>query len=188
RRAVADYTGNARLWQDANIVEAPSIRFDRDQRSVIAQASASQMVSTVLVQADKSGKVTPVTITSSRLTYADNERKAHFDGAVQAKGGDATITSNQMDVYLKSRGQSAATQALAATGRVDHIVATGRVLISQPGRHATGNQLVYTSDADKFVLRGGPPSISGAEHGKTTGVSVTLFTRDDRVLADGNDT
>src|SRR5206468_12125984 len=31
--AVADYTGNARLWQDANIVEAPSIRFDRDQRS-----------------------------------------------------------------------------------------------------------------------------------------------------------
>ena len=186
--AVADYTGNARLWQDANIVEAPSIRFDRDQRSVIAQASASQMVSTVLVQADKSGKVTPVTITSSRLTYADNERKAHFDGAVQAKGADVTINANQMDVYLQRRGQSAATQALAATGRVDHIVATGRVLISQPGRHATGNQLVYTSAEDKFVLTGGPPSIFDAEHGKITGVSLTFFRHDDRVLVEGNDT
>jgi len=186
--AVADYTGNARLWQDANIVEAPSIRFDRDQRSVIAQASASQMVSTVLVQADKSGKVTPVTITSSRLTYADNERKAHFDGAVQAKGADVTTNANQMDVYLQRRGQSAATQALAATGRVDHIVATGRVLISQPGRHATGNQLVYTSAEDKFVLTGGPPSIFDAEHGKITGVSLTFFRHDDRVLVEGNDT
>src|SRR6266700_1865743 len=186
--AVADYTGNARLWQDANIVAAPSIRFDRDQRSVIAQASASQMVSTVLVQADKSGKVTPVTITSSRLTYADNERKAHFDGAVQAKGADVTINANQMDVYLQRRGQSAATQALAATGRVDHIVATGRVLISQPGRHATGNQLVYTSAEDKFVLTGGPPGIFDAEHGKITGVSLTFFRHDDRVLVEGNDT
>ena len=185
--AVADYTGNARLWQDANIVEAPTIRFDRDQRSVIAQGSVSQMVSTVLVQTDKSGKVTPITITSSRLTYTDNERKAHFDGAVQAKGADATIDANQMDVYLQSRGESVASQALAATGRVDHIVATGRVLISQPGRHATGNQLIYTSVEDKFVLTGGPPSIFDAEHGKITGVSLTFFRHDDRVLVEGND-
>jgi lipopolysaccharide export system protein LptA len=185
--AIADYTGNARLWQDANIVEAPLIRFNRDQRSVIAQASPSQMVSTVLVQADKSGKVTPVTITSSRLTYTDNERKAHFDGAVQAKGADATITSDQMDVYLKSRGQSAATQAMAATGRVDHIVALGRVLVSQPGRTARGDQLVYTAAEDKFVLTGGPPSIFDAERGKITGVSLTFFRHDDRVLVEGND-
>src|SRR5947208_2258027 len=156
-----------------------------DQVLVLA---GSQMVSTVLVQADKSGKVTPVTITSSRLTYADNERKAHFDGAVQAKGGDATITSNQMDVYLKSRGQSAATQAIAATGRVDHIVALGRVLVSQPGRTARGDQLVYTAAEDKFVLTGGPPSIFDAEHGKITGVSLTFFRHDDRVLVEGNDT
>ncbi|HEV2730790.1 MAG TPA: LPS export ABC transporter periplasmic protein LptC [Terriglobales bacterium] len=185
--AVADYTGNARLWQDANIVEAPSIKFDRDQRSVVAQASASQMVSTVLMQADKSGKVTPVTITSTRLSYTDNERKAHFDGAVQAKGADVTITANQMDVYLQSRGQAAATQATAAASRVDHIVASGRVLVSQPGRSARGNQLVYTADEDKFVLTGGPPSIFDAEHGKITGVSLTFFRHDDRVLVEGSD-
>jgi len=186
--AIADYIGYAHLWQDANIVEAPSIKFDRDQRSVIAQASASQMVSTVLVQADKNGKVTPVTITSLRLSYTDSDRKAHFEGSVQAKGADLTVASNQMDVYLKSRGPSASTPATAAAGRVDHIVASGRVLISQPGRTARGNQLVYTANDDKFVLVGGPPSIFDAEHGQITGVSLTFFRHDDRVLVEGNDT
>src|SRR2546428_10214430 len=136
--AVADYTGNARLWQDANIVEAPSIRFDRDQRSVIAQALASQMVSTVLVQADKSGKVTPVTITSSRLSYTDNERKAHFDGAVQAKGADVTINANQMDVYLQRRGANSAAQAPSANRRGGYIAATGPGLVFQTRVAANG--------------------------------------------------
>ena len=36
---VALYSGKARLWQDANVIEAPSIQFDRDQRSVTAQGS-----------------------------------------------------------------------------------------------------------------------------------------------------
>ncbi len=48
--AIALYEGNARLWQDANIIEAPSIEFDRDHRSLIASGSAVKPVSTVLVQ------------------------------------------------------------------------------------------------------------------------------------------
>ncbi len=85
--AVAVYTGNARLWQNSNVVEAPTIEFDRDRRSLTAQASTNQLVKTVLVQVDStSGKATPVTITATHLTYADNERKAFFEGGVTAKG------------------------------------------------------------------------------------------------------
>ena len=84
--AVALYTGDARLWQNANVIQAPSIQFDRNHRSVVAQGTPAQPVSTVLVQTEKSGKVTPVKITSARLTYTDSERKAHFEEAVQAKG------------------------------------------------------------------------------------------------------
>jgi hypothetical protein len=36
------------------------------------------------------------------------------------------------------------------------------------------------------VLTGGPPSIFDAEHGKITGVSLTLYRTDDRVVVDGN--
>jgi lipopolysaccharide export system protein LptA len=186
--AVALYTGDARLWQNANVIEAPSIEFDRNHRSVVARGTPAHAVSTVLVQTEKSGKVTPVKITSTRFTYNDEERKAHFEGAVQAKGPDLTIAANAMDVFLHSRDQATPNQALAGTGKIDRIIANDHVVITQPNRTATGDQLVYTSSDDKFVLSGGPPSIFDAEQGKITGVSLTLFRHDGRVLVEGNST
>jgi lipopolysaccharide export system protein LptA len=238
--AVALYQGNARLWQDANVVEAPSIQFDREHRFLTAQGTAAQPVSTVLVQAklgqggkDQSGKdqhgkeqpgnaesgkvqpgniqpsttqgksraggesqakkkseekpaeTSPVVITSARLTYADIERKAHYEGGVVAKGTGFTATSSTMDAYLVARSQTLSSQSLAGTGQLDHIVAKGNVVVQQPSRRAEGQTLVYTASDDKFVLTGGPPSIFDAERGKVTGVSLTFFRGDDRVLVDG---
>jgi len=182
--AVALYTGHVRLWQDANIVEAPSIEFDRERRSMIARGTTDQPVSTVLVQTDASGNVTPVAITSSRLSYTDNQRQAHFDGEVTGKGADVTLTAKQMDAFLQPRGES--TNQASSAGRIEKIVAKGQVVVTQPDRRATGDQLVYTAADDKFILTGGPPSIFDAEHGKITGVSLTFFRRDDRVLVEGN--
>ncbi len=186
--AVALYTGDARLWQNANVIQAPSIEFDRNHRSVLAQGSPAQPVSTVLVQTEKSGKVTPVKITSARLSYADAERKAHFEGGVQAQGAELTITARRMDVFLQPRDQATTNQSLTGTGKIDHIIADEHVVITQPGRRALGDRLVYTTSDDKFVLTGGSPSIFDAEHGKITGVSLTLFRHDGRVLVEGNNT
>jgi len=184
--AGALYTGDARLWQDDNLVEAPSIEFDRDRRYVTAHSSATQKVSTVLVQTEKSGKTTPVLVTSDDLNYADNDRKAHFEGNVVAQGADATITAARMDVFLEARGQTVGNQSLASPAKIERIVAQENVVITQPDRRGTGNQLVYTAADDKFVLTGGPPCIFDAEHGKITGVSLTLFRHDDRVLVEGS--
>ena len=188
--AIALYTGDARLWQDANVVEAQSIEFNRDRRSMIALGStASQTVSTVLVQAERSGgnefgKSTPVAITSARLSYVDDDRRAHFEGDVVAKGAEVTITAKTMDAFLQARGT--ASHPSSETGKLDKIVAQEQVVITQPNRHASGDVLTYTAADDKFVLTGGPPSIFDAEHGKITGVSLTFFRRDDRVLVEGN--
>jgi lipopolysaccharide export system protein LptA len=208
--AIALYAGDARLWQDANVVEAQSIEFDRDHRSMVAGgtstigSAASQTVSTVLVQADnvqvdnvqadkadadgsqpeKSQKPTLIAITSSRLAYADNERKAHFEGDVVAKEADVTITAKKMDAFLQARGTG--DRSLTAAGKLDKIVAQEQVVVTQPDRRATGDLLIYTATDDKFVLTGGPPSIFDAEHGKITGVSLTFFRHDDRVLVEGN--
>ena len=65
------------------------------------------------------------------------------------------------------------------------MLAEGNVVIRQPNRRAEGQYLLYTSSDDKFVLTGGPPSIFDAEHGKITGVSLTFFRADDRVLVEG---
>jgi len=189
--AVAVYTGDARLWQNANVVEAPTLQFDRDNRSLVAQGVApgtlAQPVSSVLVQVDKSGKVTPVRITSARLNYADAERRIFLDGGVTAKGSDATLTGQQMTVFLLPRSQSQRGAGLGMPGQVERIVAQDKVVITQPTRHATGDHLVYTAADDKFVLTGGTPSIFDAERGKITGDSLTFYRHDDRVLVEGKE-
>src|ERR1700687_5590175 len=189
--AVAVYTGDARLWQNANVVEAPALQFDRDHRSLVAQAGtqgSTQPVSTVLVQVDKSGKATPVHITSAHLNYADAERKILLDGGGTATGPDTTLTAQQMTVLLRSRSESQASVGPATPGQVDRIVAEGKVMVAQPTRRATGERLVYTAAEDSFVLTGGPPSIFDAERGKITGDSLTFYRHDDRVLVEGRDT
>jgi lipopolysaccharide export system protein LptA len=227
--SIALYRGNARLWQDANIVEAPSIQFDRDRRFLVAQGTATQPVSTVLVQAklgqsgnpqpnnSQPGKVqpnttlpgkpqvggegkakkkpeekpgdAPIAITSARLTYADADRLAHYEGGVVAKGSNFTASSSTMDAYLVPRNQTSSSQSLtgpiSGPGQLDHLVAKGNVVVQQPTRRAEGKTLVYTASDDKFVLTGGPPSIFDAERGKVTGVSLTFFRGDDRVLVEG---
>ena len=200
----ATYTGGARLWQNANIVEAPSIQFQKNERALVADSTASQKVSTILVGSDKSGKPTVVSVTANHLTYRDSERKAHFEGAVMASSSDLTIASNQMDVFLSPEGMErrasspvpsrrtgetpvAAAQPLSAgPASLEKIIASGTVVITEPNRRGTGETLIYTAADDKFVLTGGTPSIFDAEHGKITGVSLTLYRRDDRVVVEGD--
>src|SRR5579864_767897 len=200
------YSGNARLWQDANIIEAPTIEFDRDRRFVTAQGTPSHPVQTILVQGEKvstqttpkeknEGKTTstsasrmetsPISITALNLTYSDSERRVHYEGGVVAKGADFGASAKTVDVYLQARSQTSNAQSPAGPGQVDHMVAQDKVVIQQPKRRAEGQKLVYTASDDKFVLTGGPPSIFDAEQGKITGVSLTFFRRDDRVLVEG---
>jgi lipopolysaccharide export system protein LptA len=206
------YSGNARLWQDANIIEAPTIQFDRERRFVTAQGTSVQPVQTILVQteriqADKSksgdslqtekiegkqpGKTasragsSSISITAAKLTYADSERRVHYVGGVVAKGADFTASAKTADAYLLPRSQTSSHQAFAGPGQLDRMVAQDDVVVHQPRRRAEGQNLVYTSADDKFVLTGGPPSIFDAEQGKITGVSLTFFRRDDRVLVEG---
>jgi lipopolysaccharide export system protein LptA len=208
---LALYSGKARLWQDANVIEAPSIQFDRDRRFVIAMGTPAQLGQTVLVQMEKSqggdkeegdkeakkslalSRSSPISITAMKLTYADSERKIHYEGGVMAKGADFSASSKTMDAYLLPRSQTSSqaqnhqslTGPFSGPGQLDHMVAQGDVVIQQPKRRAEGQKLVYTAAEDKFVLTGGPPSIFDAERGKITGVSLTFYRHDDRVLVEG---
>jgi lipopolysaccharide export system protein LptA len=202
---VARYDGKARLWQDANVISAPSIEFDKNRRSLVAQGTAAQSVSTVLVPgsggtgprrpgssgediANKHSKETAgsvMTITSARLTYADVDRRAHYEGGVVAKSAAFLATAHTADAYLQPHSQTINNKELEGPGRLDHMVAEGNVKIQQPARQAEGEKLVYTAAESKFVLTGGPPSIFDAERGKITGVSLTFFQADDRVLVEG---
>jgi len=197
--SVATYAGNARLWQDANVIEAPTIVFDRDHRSVAAQGSVANPVRTILAQiakgpaSDPAAKASesfavgssPISITANRISYVDVERRVHYEGGVQAKGADFSASSKSADAYLVPRSQAVDAQTATGPGQLERMVAQGDVLIQQPKREAHGQTLAYTTIDDKFVLTGGPPSIFDAEQGKITGVSLTFYRHDDRVLVEG---
>jgi lipopolysaccharide export system protein LptA len=184
--AIATYSGDARIWQDANVVEAPSIQFDRDHRSVVAEGDGKP-VSTALVQMNRDGSATPVAITSKRLTYTDDQHRVHFESGVVVRGSDVTITSDHVDAYMVPRSQATGARSVKGQGQLDHIIAEGDVVVEQLARRAEGDKLVYTASDDEFVLTGKSPSIFDAEHGKITANSLTFYKRDDRVLVEGRD-
>ncbi len=183
---IALYTGGSRLWQGANIVQAPTIEFNRDNRSLVAQGSpqAASPVSSVFVQKDKDGKVTPVNVHARKLTYVDAERRARYEGGVTARTADGVLTADHLDIYLKQSGTATAPQPTPS--QLDRIIAQGNVVITQPGRRGSGDQLIYYQDDGRFVLSGGAPLISDAEHGTVRGTTLTFFSKDDRVLVEGS--
>ncbi|MDT8068885.1 MAG: LPS export ABC transporter periplasmic protein LptC [Terriglobia bacterium] len=177
---IARYTGGARLWQGANIVEAPAIEFDRQRRSIVAQGNNTKPVQSVFVQTDKTGKTTPVLITAKKLTYVDADRRARFSGGVIARGADLTVTADAVDVILNPAGQGS--RAASSPSQLNRIVAQNHVVIQQPGRHATGEKLVYTAASGEFILTGGPPVVADAEHGTIQGDSLTFYSHEDKIV------
>lgn len=188
---ISRYTGDSRLWQGANIIQAPVLLFDRNQRSLVATAPASlpRQVSCIFVQTDKTGKQSPIDVTSNKLTYTDSDRKARFDGRVLAKSQDGTVKADRIDVFLRPAGSPAAHNPNTQASQIDKMDALGHVHLEQPTRKGDGEHLLYTDSDGKFVLTGVPgkmPSIFDAEQGTVTGNSLTFFSRDDRVLVGSN--
>jgi lipopolysaccharide export system protein LptA len=194
---IAHYTGNVRLWQTANVVRAPKMDFDNVNRSILAESDKSQTVSSLFVQQSQDGKLTPVDITADKLTYIDQERRARYTGNVLAKSPTFTVTTEQLDVYLKAADPDAKNTTTTAQkpkgpslpgsdtpSQIDHMVAIGRVVVTEPNRRAVGDRLVYTADDAKYILTGKSPSIFDAEHGTVWGDSLTFYTHDDRVLVE----
>ena len=195
--SVAHYSGNVRLWQTANVVRAPLIDFDQQNRTIVAHADTAQSVSSLFVQQGQDGKLTPVDVTADKLTYVDAERRARYTGNVLAKSTNGTISAEQIDVYLKpadavdgSQGQTEAKTSKPVIpgsegpSRIDHMVAVGKVIVTEPNRRAVGDRMVYTAVDSKYYLTGKSPSIFDAEHGTVWGDSLTFYSRNDRVLVE----
>jgi lipopolysaccharide export system protein LptA len=191
--STAHYTGNVRLWQGANVVRAPKIDFDQGSRTMVAFGDQNQRVLSLFIQESADGKQTPTEVAADKLTYTDTERKARYTGNVLAKSAASSITAQQIDVYLKQAGeQQAATGKPSASllpgsdgpSKIDHMVAQGNVIVTEPNRRAVGDQLVYTADDAKYHLTGKSPSIYDATRGTVWGDSLTFYSRDDRVTVE----
>jgi lipopolysaccharide export system protein LptA len=143
-----------------------------------------------------------VRVRSQTLDYSDKTRQGDFRGSVTAAQGDESIHADDAVVYLKPVTRSKAAPGPGAivensgqakpapkqNSQLDHMMATGHVVITQPGRRGNGEKLIYTAADGKYVLSGteaSPPQLWDRVHGTTTGEALIFSSEDDKVEVSG---
>ncbi|HEU5339654.1 LptA/OstA family protein [Edaphobacter sp.] len=136
-------------------------------------------------------------VVSRGLVYSDQKREADFTGGVRVTSADGTMLGRQAEVYLQpvqaagAKGKDAAKSAVGAIssgfmgGSVERMVASGGIVVEQPGRRATGEQVVYTASDGTFALTGTadvPPKVVDEERGTVTGTLIEFRAGDEGVV------
>jgi lipopolysaccharide export system protein LptA len=195
----------ARLWQGASQVDAPVIEFEQKHKRLLAHGEgpgAPGAVHTVLVSGGSSakpeaakagkqvggGRTSILRVVSRELVYSDEVRRADFTGGVQVDGADGSMRGERAVVYLQAAKTAVAGGAAGEGfmgGSVERVVASGQIEIQQPGRHASGEQLVYTASDGMFVLTGTAkvlPKVVDDHQGTVTGTSLRFHAGDENVV------
>jgi lipopolysaccharide export system protein LptA len=183
------------------------LQFEQKQRRLVARGEGQGAVHTVMVSGGSGkaaaakasvGRAGAVRVTSRELIYSDEARKAEFGGGVQVESADGRMRGQQATVYLQAAGGGQAGAKVAGPGAaqsaglggfmggsVERVVVTGQIEMEQPGRRATGEQLVYTASDGAFVLTGtaaAPPKIMDETRGTVTGTSLRFRSGDESVV------
>jgi lipopolysaccharide export system protein LptA len=197
------YTGHARLWQGASVLQSDSIELLRETRvlnavgnvrAVFLQAPQANPNGTaspapVIAKAPTStaststlGQPTLWHISSATLTYWDNDNKAHLEKNVFVQSPEEKIHSNALDLFFTR--QQVPGQAGPGPSEISRAVALGNVVVDQGDRRGTADRGVYTADDQKFVLSGGTPTLYDTTEGTTTGRELTFNMADDTIIVD----
>jgi lipopolysaccharide export system protein LptA len=178
----AVYTGHARLWQGASVLEAETIELLRPSRTL----NATGNVRAVFPQAPQPGAApgaTPVWhISSGLLTYWDAENRAHLEKDVFVQSADQKMRAPQLELFFTRTG--ADKQGSGGTSQISRAVGTGGVVVEQGDRRGTAERGLYTAAEEKFVLTGGTPTLFDPVEGTTTGRELTFYRADDTIVVD----
>jgi lipopolysaccharide export system protein LptA len=222
------FSGQARLWQGGDSVEAPVIELSKKMQTLTAygEQSCNQCVHTTFLgqsagsvpsersSAGKSGEFAdgdtrraPSTfrVVSQRLLYSDAERKATFSDHVEAISSSGDVFAGMVEVFLTPANVHAQSRSGIATAEkadktsarsnnspqssVERIVATGHVIVEQPGRRGTGTRLAYSASDERFVLTGDaahPPRVVDSIQGAVTGDVLTFSSETQAIIVSGS--
>ena len=204
REGAARYEGNARTWQDDNFVRAATIELDKNEKTMIASGNVNSALYNVereieitptaasvtapvatkssapqsaslqpsAGQPAKRREVIPIFVTSDQMNYADPTHIVLYTGNVKIKQGADQIEAARAEVKIDEEH------------KLERLTATTGVVLTQPFRRGTGDQVEYTAATDTAILTGNLARVEDREHeAVTTGAKLTLHLRDARIQA-----
>jgi lipopolysaccharide export system protein LptA len=125
-------------------------------------------------------------LTPKRPTGSDGDDKTVSKmGRPAGEGQDARVPVNQGARQAAGAGKG---QPDPVASSVERIVMSGVVKVEQPGRTATGDQLLYTAATGEFVLTGTPgrpPHVVDDKQGSITGATLLFHAPDSTIVVAG---
>jgi len=169
----ASYVGNATLWQAETTVRGDRIAIDQRSGDLRVTGAARSVIK--LANGSSSSR-------STTLSYVDRDRTISYQG-------DA---SNPAQLNSPDNGDLRAGRILVtlatASNRVDQLEAATGVTLKLDTRTATGAELVYRAEDERYVMTGtGRTPVKIVENCReTTGSTLTFYKSADRIVIDGN--
>ena len=169
-KGIAIYTGNARAWQDDNFVRGDKLTIYINEKKM----DANGRVQSAVYNARRNDKSSvPVFATADSMSYSDPNRLIHYESNVDIRQGSDRITSGIADVHLTKD-----------SNEMEKTVAQRNVVLTQPNRKGSGDWAEYTAANEVAVLKGNPARVEDSDKGNTEGARLTVYMREDRVVAD----
>ncbi|MBZ5526828.1 MAG: LPS export ABC transporter periplasmic protein LptC [Acidobacteriia bacterium] len=179
--ARALYSGHARLWQGASVLDADSIELQKNERRLLATGHVRAVFPEAAFSPNSAASAKSRSavwrVQAGSLSYQDAEGRAHAEGQVLAQSATQKIQSAALDLFLAPSANRSARQVARA-------LATGGVLIEQGARRGSAERGEYSAAEGKFVLSGGSPSLSDPQYGLTTGRQLTFFLASDTIIVE----
>lgn len=169
----AVYIGKARGWQDHNYVRGDKISIDQAKGLFVAEGNVESVLYNAKLTKRGGGSIVATSAAAGSLSYIRNERILRYRNNVDIRQGTDRITAGVADVYLDANNEVAKT------------VTENNVVITQPGRRATGDWAQYTAEDQVATIRGNPASVSDAENGSSQSGQLSFNMRENRLIVDG---
>lgn len=171
RTEVAVFAGNARAWQKDNFVKGGQITIFQNEGRFRAETDVESQLYGVKTRG--TGVTVPVFANASRMDYERNASQITYTGSVRIKQGPEQINSEVARIFLSKENE------------IERAEFEQDVIISQPGRTASGRTALYFAADERVVLRGEPARVQDPRSGATQSAEITVFLRDNRAIAEG---
>ncbi len=172
----AVYAGNARAWQDNNYVRADRLVLNQKEGRLFGEGSVQSLLYDAKRKENGREINVPVYASSDKLFYTQKDNFLRYEGNVDIRQQTDRITAGVANIYLNQKNE------------VSQTIAENNVIITQPNRKASGEYARYDASDESVILRGNPARVDDRESGSSQAAQMTVFMRENRVIAESKTT